>query len=146
MPSRIVGHFAAQERRPYVRAIVFLPRLRVGAFVDFLIDTGADSTTIHWGQRVSLADPDGASLPDDQIFGGTETAVGIAGLPSEYGVEAALYIFRDETGTPLPFKGDVRISMDPQTDGVPALLGRDLMHFMRLDFDMPNDTVALYPS
>lgn len=146
MPAPIIGHFAPLERRPYVRAIVYLPRLEVGAIVDFLIDTGADRTTIHWGQRVSLSDPDGAGLPDDQVFDRTETAMGIEGIPAEYGVETALYVFRDETGTNVPFNGEVRISVDPQTDGVPALLGRDLLHSMRLDLDMPNDTVVLYPS
>lgn len=32
---------------PYVQALVILPRLQVSAQVDFLIDTGSDTTNLH---------------------------------------------------------------------------------------------------
>ena len=38
--------------RPFIRARVYLPRLRAEARIRFLLDTGADRTLIHGDDRL----------------------------------------------------------------------------------------------
>lgn len=46
----IEGYFdSSGEPAPYVEARVHLPRLGLSGTVDFLLDTGADATTLHPG-------------------------------------------------------------------------------------------------
>lgn len=137
--SRIRGFLtAAQEAtRPYVACYVWFPRLLVGAAVRLLVDTGADTTTIHWGDRVTLTTLDGLPLPSDVRFQEDAQAAGISGVPVAYGREQALLVLVDEEGTPVYFTETIQIALDTQTQRIPSLLGRDLMRQMRLTLDLP---------
>lgn len=48
----VSGYYSADAwRRPFVGARVAIPRLEVTAPIEFLVDTGADRTVIHWNDR-----------------------------------------------------------------------------------------------
>ena len=57
---RVEGDFSGPKRRPYTSALVRLPRLGVSAYMDLLVDTGADFTSIHWTDRERLRGIDGS--------------------------------------------------------------------------------------
>ena len=142
MPSTR-GYFEGDDRQPYVDADVLLPRLGVTAKVSFFVDTGADTTTIHWGDRHLLRTREGDQLPADAAFPDQAQAYGIAGVPVLYGREDAVLVFRTEEGTLVA--SDVRLNIEttPSLGEVPSLLGRDLLSELRLDFNMPADDLVL---
>ena len=142
MPSTR-GYFEGDDRQPYVDADVLLPRLGVTAKVSFFVDTGADATTLHWGDRLLLRTREGEQLPADVAFPDQVQAYGIAGVPVRYGREDAVLVFRTEEGTLVA--SDIRLSIEatPSLGGVPSLLGRDLLSELRLDFNMPADDLVL---
>lgn len=140
---RAHGYFRGGRRRPYIRARVLLPGLGVAGVISFLVDTGADTTTIHWRDRDLLVTRDGQSLPPDAPFHDLARALGIAAVPVEYGREDAVLSFTTEDGT--MFATDVRVNIElaPSSIEVPSLLGRDVLTEARMDFNMPADDLVL---
>lgn len=113
--------------RPYIRALVYLPRLRAEARIRFLVDTGADRTLIHGDdRRFFSAGPasTGEGLTPDLSMSG------IGGGTNSYGIEEAVYVLQDEDGASWPVPGHVQIALDPAARGVPSLLGRDVLDLM----------------
>lgn len=142
MPSAS-GYFEGDDRRPFIDADVLLPRLGVTAKVSLFVDTGADTTTIHWGDRHLLKTREGDQLPADTVFPDQVQAYGIAGVPVVYGREDAVLVFTTETGTLMAAELRLHIELGPSPGGVPSLLGRDLLSEVRLDFNMPADDLVL---
>ena len=88
MALSVRGYFSERRRQPYVVAFrAALPRLGVSTDIRFLVDTGADSTVIHWGDRARLRTADGERLPIAEEFSGRTRMTGIAGSAVEYGEE-----------------------------------------------------------
>ena len=141
MPS-VRGYYSALRRQPYVTAEIVLDRLGVSATIELLVDTGADGTAIHWGDRQLLATGTGEVLSGDAAFANDATAIGIAGHSVRYGIEDATLIFRTEDGEDHAVSMPVRIARD-EIDGIPSLLGRDLLSGARLDFNMPADDLVI---
>ena len=140
---RVAGDFRGSERRPFTSALVRLPRLGVAAYMDLLVDTGADFTSIHWTDRERLHDVGGSPLPANATFLGAGSASGISGSSVAYGVETADIYFLTEDKEVLVEVVDVRIALDDASAEVPSLLGRDVLSGTRLDFDMPTDRLVL---
>lgn len=136
------GNFAGAHRRPYVLADVAFPRLGVSAEIRFLVDTGADRTAVHWGDRLLLRTVDGAGLPADAAFPEIAELSGIEGIRMRYGREGATLVFRTEQGVRRAVDIDVDIALHPVA-GVPSLLGRDFLGGVRLDFNMPGDDLVI---
>ncbi len=141
--ARVRGYFTDGQRRPYVRCEVVLPRFGVWGEVELLVDTGSDSTIIHWGDRVRLRTPDGQPLAANTLFRGGSEASGIAGSHLQYGSENAVLFFDTEEGTQIAAQVRVDIELTPPIAGVPSLLGRDVLSEARLDFNMPADELVL---
>ena len=142
MPS-VRGSFRGVARRPYVDAQIVLPRFGVTTRVPFLVDTGADTTIIHWNDRRRLLTPDGRPLAVDADFLDDVVAMGIAGARVRYGSEDAALVFGTEEGERLLARVRVHIELGRSTRPVPSLLGRDLLSELRLDFNMPADDLVL---
>ena len=137
------GYFEGGDRRPYVDVRVLLPRLGVAAEFPILVDTGADTTTIHWSDRRQLHTRAGDLLAPDAVFPEEAQASGIASMPIRYGREDAVLVFRTEQGTLMASEARLHIEMAPSLGEVPSLLGRDLLSELRLDFNMPADDLVL---
>lgn len=155
-PRRIHGYFFGSTSRPLVSAVVRFPRLDAEVVVEFLIDTGADRTFIHWADRANLLGPDGHMLPSSTTFTSKTMAYGIGGTGVEYGVERATMVFMvgdDPNGIDeVSYELDVGIqlrALPPPTDGhsleddMPSVLGRDVLKRLTLICDMPGDRVEL---
>ena len=142
MPT-VRGFFIGPERRPYVSARLVLPDLGVDGEVALLVDTGADTTIIHWADRQSLTTRDGERLGSDTVFPDRAQASGIANMPVEYGREDAVLAFQTEDGSVVATDLQVYIQLSPESAEVPSLLGRDVRSEARLDFNMPADDLVL---
>lgn len=140
---RVKGDFRGVERRPYIRVLVLLPRLGVSAYMNLLVDTGADFTSIHWTDRERLCDTARNALPPNTDFQRKGVASGISGTSIQYGIEEARIFFVAENSHVQAEAVDVRIALSNASAGVPSLLGRDILSAARLDFDMAADRLAL---
>ena len=110
--------------RPYLTVLVHIPRFDATGYINFLTDTGADVTTIHWEDRATLI----GSAPDVDAALTEQTALrGIAGTPVRYGVTDAEIGLPDAGADDDRFPARVRIALRPAVRGVPALLGRDVL-------------------
>ena len=141
--ARVRGYFTDGVRRPYVNAEVVLPRLGVWGRLALLVDTGSDSTTIHWRDRLRIRTPEGQLLAPDTVFQDEIEASGIAGGRVEYGSENAVLYFDTEDGGQILVPVRVDIELAPPTQEVPSLLGRDVLSEARMDFNMPADDLVL---
>ena len=142
MPS-VRGYYSDDAwRRPLVRARVAIPRLAVSAPIEFLVDTGADRTAIHWNDRQAFEGAGAAPLPADAAFPETVTLSGISGQRIRYGLDEAQLFFRSEQGPVLLVRMTLGVALDP-IPGVPSLLGRDFFRRFRLEFDMPEDRLVI---
>ena len=122
-----VHGFRDDAGRPYVRVRVLLPRLQEDASIDFLLDTGADLTSIHRDDRDLFgteAVRTGSGLSPEASMSG------IGGAVHTYAVEGAEYVFQSEDGPLQPLTGRTLIALDPGAEGVPPLLGRDILDLM----------------
>lgn len=140
---RVTGGFIGPRQRPFVFARVRLPRFRVFADMNLLVDTGADFTSIHWLDRRRLRDAAGSPLPRNVTFTRTGTASGISGSSVAYGIEDAEFFFRTEDNQAHIAAIEVRIALDASSTGIPSLLGRDILSEARLSFDMTADRLIL---
>lgn len=122
---------------------MLLPGLGVAGVISFLVDTGADTTTIHWGDRHLLTTQDGSQLSPDVLIPELTHALGIASTPVEYGRQLAALVFSTEEGPSWVVGTRVNIELAPSSIEVPSLLGRDVLSEARMDFNMPADDLVL---
>ena len=113
--------------RPYVRARVYLPRLRAEARIRFLLDTGADRSLIHLNDRRAF---DAESVRTGTGLTPGLSMSGIGGGTNDYGIEEAVYAFQDQDGALWALPGAAQIALDPAAPGLPSLLGRDILDLM----------------
>ena len=122
----IYGFFKS-DGHAYLEGYVYLPRFDVGSSVDFLVDTGADVTTLGPGDSETL------DFPFDEL----ENPIRISGVGGEQ-------IYYDEPAD-ISFQGIDRIygfrttlsvgKPSDETDDLESLLGVDILNLMRMDYD-----------
>ena len=140
----IVGEFD-DWGQPILRARLLIPRLRISGPVNFLIDTGASKTCLHpyAGRRIQI--------PFDELLD-PQDAVGIGGTGSYYSEAAAVLLYDGE----LSHRFDVslliakpepptRSNPNPVVNGLPSLLGRDVLNRLRIDYDYPAGCLHFFP-
>ena len=138
----IRGYFnpSYQEPAPYVRASVYLPRLGVGNRVDFLLDTGADATTLHPRDAGRLG-------VYAYMLGPTSVSARGIGGPVQYAPEYAFVSFYDSAiGDWRDFRTQVYIASPDNQDeagSLPSLLGRDILNRCRYTLDAAENSVTL---
>jgi hypothetical protein len=114
------GEFDAQTGRPSLKGRLFLPRLRLSERIAWLVDTGADS---------SLLNPSAAFLLgiDFLQLRGSAESRGVGGRAETY-LEQAMLVFDEPLVGFHIYVRDLAVSMpDPDLDGLPSLLGRDIL-------------------
>lgn len=121
----ITGYFAP-DGSPYVKARVNLPRLGALGEVDFLVDTGTDTTILHpTAARDLHCSFDELSNPVDVTSAG--------GLQTYYAETAVVSFYDGEA------RHDFRIAIHigkphPVTNGLDSLLGRDVLNEMEMEY------------
>jgi len=130
---------------PYVQAAVFMQRLQVQGLVNFLIDSGADNTTL------SLLDVERMNLDCRKINRKSLIPVeGIAGAQTFYS-EQAIIMFRDDNSNTYAFSIDIHIPKRGdkgkinQQRNLPSLLGRDIVNQCKLTMDFHSGIIELEP-
>ena len=126
----IIGSFDS-EGRPYIQGRLVIPRLGVDGHIDFLVDTGADVTTLHPAAAYTM------DLPYNKLhFGSTYTGEGGEQAAAE---ERAVIIFID--GSKLRFYG-IALAIPEASEHIedlPSLLGQDVLKSWRMVHDKPAD-------
>jgi hypothetical protein len=134
----LIGRYVGSQMRPMIEAHVSIPSIKAGGFVQFLIDTGADTTTITPadGKRLRV---DYAKLTrEDHAMGYTGASVDFIcdavvtfaeGGLVEYQFQAELRLTKPEPGLPELFM-------------LPSLLGRDILNRWQTTFDPVAETIT----
>ena len=128
----IRGEFDPTFRRPYVQGRLILPRLKADAYVDFLVDTGADCTVVFPTDAVRLG-IDYAKLRNPI---GT---IGTAGKTKMYAERAVLLFAGGET---LVRTYRIRVAIPLKNNDIisqPSLLGQDVLRNWNMRHDPPSD-------
>lgn len=115
------GRFGDTSGRPYLEGRLIIPRIGIRGSISFLIDTGADTTTI---------------LPDDSRRLGVDystlklarsSTVGIGGTSRLY-AERGIVVFTDPGKWLYAYEINLGISpYDKALKSVHSLLGRDIL-------------------
>ena len=132
----ITGRFGDTSGASYLEGWLTLPGQGIGAEVSLLVDTGADSTT--------LMPMDGKNLGIDYSrLTCMDEATGVGGTTPTY-LEFALLTFLDDGRQRL---STYAVTLDilppnPDLDGLPSLLGRDILDRWRMVCDRTHDKIT----
>ena len=123
----ITGFFDAIGR-PYIHGTVTLPRFGVSVDVNFLLDTGADSSCLHSRHTQRLAVPE-SSLGNESYSGG------IGGLAAYYNEPAVVaFTYEHERIHEVSYSIDLDLSYSGETLELPSLLGRDILDNWHIEY------------
>ena len=125
---------------PYVRARVTIPRLGIQNEVEFLVDTGSDSTCLNHREAAYLR-----LFPEALRESEMAHATGIGGS-SRYFVEDARLEFLD-TDEESPREYPLRLRIADLSDTptpIPSLLGRDILNLHRMVYSRAERRLELH--
>ncbi len=127
---------------PFVFALVDFRRLGIRETILFLVDTGSNTTCLHFDD-VSRLGIDYQQLDNQSLI----QSSGVGGTAGYYSEPATLALM-DDSGDLRLFDMDIHISQSSNTLGtrpLPSLLGRDFLNRCRVYFDSASDAVQLEP-
>lgn len=131
----ILGSFDG-DGRPYVQGRLFIPRLKVDGYVDFLIDTGADFIGLHPNAGIPLG------VPFAELKRPTP-AQGIGGRQT-YFIEPQCYLAFNDGARVRVYIVPIRIAKpDPEIAQLASVLGRPLLNDWRLNLDRIRNRVEI---
>lgn len=130
---------------PYVQAALYLPRLQLHGLISFMIDTGADNTTL------SLIDVERINLKYHRLK--RNSLVGVAGVAGEqtFYQEQGVLMFRDEDSKTYLFEISIHIprrgraGRAEQQRRLPSVLGRDVIDQCSILVNFHEGVVELMP-
>ena len=128
----IVGEFDARGR-PYVEGRLIIPKFHVDRRVAFLLDTGAERTCLH------PRDTSRARIPIEELGSPMESR-GVGGT-SSYHRESTLLLFNDQLSTRIYLVELLIAERRDGNEGLPSLLGRDVMNHWQVNYDPTNGTL-----
>ena len=123
----MIDGFFEVDGHAYLEGRVYLPRLRVGGPVYFLVDTGADATTLHPDDGQDMG------LPFDELVNPIRVG-GVGGYETYYDERARITF----SGTDGSYVFEINLSVgkpSEESDGLESLLGVDILNRMRMDYD-----------
>ena len=141
----ILGHYEADQikvPRPRVSGYVIFIRLGVQGFVEFLVDSGADSVILH------SADVGNIGIPQQMLQENTiRESIGIGGT-QEYFSEPGLISFENDEPPYIKCYLDICIAgtdISTTPHGVPSILGREFLNQCDMRLNYSTGLVALEP-
>lgn len=130
----IEGTYDQHYGRPYVQGRLSFPRLGIDGYIDFLVDTGADVTTLHPRDGLSM------KVPFDQLNPG-QPSQGIGGFADTF-EEPAVIMFADGRYVRL-YTASLSVAKPTEYNmTVPSLLGQDILQHWRMVHDKPKDRLT----
>ena len=135
----VIGWFSFTGR-PFVRVRVTIPRLGIRRTVEFLVDTGSDSTCVNHRDAAYLR-----LFPEVLQESEMTYATGIGGS-SRYFVEDARLEFLDTDDEP-PHEYPVSLRIADLSDtpmSIPSLLGRDVLNLHRMVYSPAERRLELH--
>jgi hypothetical protein len=123
----IVGRY--DFGRPTIDCHITIKSLNIDGVVPFLADTGCDRTTLMPFDSVPL------KIPFDQLTN-QRTAYGFGGGGKVFFIPAILVVSDKTTLYGYRFAIDIAEPTDA-LEGMPSLLGRDIMQNWKMNFDFP---------
>lgn len=122
------GRFGDTTGAPQIEGRLLIPRLKINGHVSFLVDTGADTTT--------LMPMDGAWLGlDYSKLRNAAKAIGVGGLATLY-KEPAFLVFSEPRTKNYLYSIDISVlEPKPATSKTPSLLGRDILNRWRMSYN-----------
>ena len=126
----ITGTFD-ENGRPYVQGRLVIPRLKLDWHVDFLVDTGADSSCLHPQDSIPL------SVPYHRLRNAIDCG-GIGGKQVYYG-ERAIIIFTDGSRLRLHVVTLSIAKPNEQNMVLPSLLGQDILQSWHMRHYKPSE-------
>ena len=122
----MITGFFSDIGRPYIYGTVILPRFDVSSDVYFLLDTGADSSCLHFRDTRRLA------VPVSSL--GNQSSLGGVGGTATYYREPAIVTFEYGSTHTVSYNIDLDLSYSGETLGLPALLGRDILDDWHIEY------------
>jgi hypothetical protein len=134
------GRFGNTTGRPYLEALVFLPRLNLTGGVSFLVDTGADQTVLMPTDSMRMGINYGSLLPAHVLSG-------IGGTCKSF-KESALIMFSDESNAQLVvYAIEILIAKRKAAHlRCASLLGRNVLHRLRMTYDFRQKKIVFTAS
>ena len=123
----MIDGFFEEDGHAYLEGRVHIPRLGVVGTVFFLVDTGADATTLHPhdGRRIGC--------PFDELVNPIRVG-GVGGYETYYDEPARISF----SGIDGYYEFEILLSVgkpSEESDGLESLLGLDILNRMRMDYD-----------
>jgi hypothetical protein len=122
--------------RPFVTARVEIPAQQILGNVDFLIDTGADSTLLAPGDALDLG-LDLGQLPQGP------RSIGVGGMTATVYAEATITLDQHRFTIPLRILAPRGRLQQANLARIPSLFGRDLLAHFALFFEERSRKVLL---
>ena len=145
MAAVIAGSFNP-ARQPIVGSRLVVPRLGVDDWVDFLVDTGADSTCLH------PADGQYIQFPYDELNVSLDSE-GVGGSYPYYREYAFVVFYDSDNNQARAFDIILAVARPeqptpsnprPVVNRLPSLLGRDVLNRLRMDYDFPGGRLEFF--
>ena len=116
--------------RPYIQGRLFLPRISVDGYIDFLVDTGADTTCLHPRDAKRLKTPFSKLRNPVSVDG--------AGGSNTYFLEPGLLTVDDGRYVRAYF---MRVAIAEPIEGIERLssvLGQNILRYWKMRHDPPS--------
>jgi len=128
----VTGEFDSIYRRPYVQGLLFIPRLRKNRRIDFLVDTGSDSTILNPSDGVMMDIDYGKLRYNSDIYG--------VGQNIKASSQRALVTFATDEGKLVVYSIDLVITPNiPDIQILPSQLGTDVLHRWQMYWNSHED-------
>lgn len=132
----ITGRFGNTTGRPYVGGRLLLPRISASANLSFLVDTGADRSTLMPADAIKMG-VDHKNLVEPTVVGGM-------GGDAVCFQESAVLVF-DEPNRNLIRYYLIKIMIpepNPDLMRMPPIVGRDILDKWRMNYDPSRNSLS----